>query len=264
MDLNIANKTALVTASGAGIGFSIAKRLAKENANVIIHGRSQTSVDAAIAQIKAELPQAKLQAFSGDLVTKAAAEQLFKQYPNIDILINNLGIYEPIAFENITDEDWLRIFEINVLSGIRLARFYFPKMLKKNWGRVIFISSEAGVDIPSEMIHYGMTKTAQLAVARGVASLTADTEVTVNSILVGPTRSRGVQGFIKKLAQDSGKSEEVVTQEFFKEMRQGSLLNRFINPDEVAATVAYFCSSLAAATNGAAIRSEGGLLHSIV
>lgn len=264
MNLNIDNKTALVTASTAGIGFAIAKRLAKENVNVIINGRSQTGVNDAIAKIKPESPHAKLHPFVGDLVEKSAAEQLFQQYPSIDILVNNLGIYEPIAFEKITDEDWLRIFQINVLSGVRLARFYFPKMLQEKWGRVIFISSESGVDIPTEMIHYGMTKTAQLAIARGMANLTAHTEVTVNSILVGPTRSRGVEEFIKKLAQDSGKSETLVEQEFFKEMRPGSLLNRFIDPDEVAATVAYFCSALAAATNGAALRSEGGLLHAII
>ena len=263
MDLKLTNKTALVSGSTAGIGLAIARVLAQEGASVIVNGRSQERVSAAMEQIKQTTADAKLQGVVTDLSTQTGAEKLFQELPEVDILVNNLGIYEIKAFADISDEDWVKIIEANVLSGVRLSRHYLPLMLKQNWGRIIFISSESGVSIPADMIHYGVTKTAQLALARGLAETTAGSEVTVNSVLPGPTRSEGVENFIQELAQSQGVDSNQVEQEFFKNIRPSSLLKRFALPEEVAALVAFVASPLSSATNGAALRVEGGVVRSI-
>ncbi len=263
MDLKLTNKTALVSGSTAGIGLAIAQSLAQEGASVVVNGRSQERVSAAVEQIKQTYADAKLQGVVADLSTQAGADKLFQQVPEVDILVNNLGIYEIKAFADISDEDWVKIIEANVLSGVRLSRHYLPLMLKQNWGRIIFISSESGVSIPAEMIHYGVTKTAQLALARGLAETTAGSEVTVNSVLPGPTRSEGVENFIQGMAQSQGVDSSQVEQEFFQSMRPSSLLKRFASPEEVAALVAFVASPLSSATNGAALRVEGGIVRSI-
>lgn len=261
MDLQLYDKLALVTGSTAGIGFAIAATLAKEGAKVIINGRSQSSVDAAIARLKAETG-AEAMGFAGDLSQAEVVTVLQHQYKSIDILINNLGIFEPKEFEQIPDEDWIRFFEVNVLSGVRLARLYLPSMKLKNWGRIIFISSESGVQIPAEMIHYGMTKSAQIAVARGIAESVAGTGITVNSILPGPTNSRGVGDFVEALAKTEGKTFEEFEKVFFEKVRPTSLIKRFATTEEVATFVAYIASPLASATTGAALRVDGGVIKS--
>ena len=260
MDLKLKDRTALISGSTAGIGYSIAESLAREGARVIVNGRTQPAVDKAVAQLKAA--GGKAEGFAGDLSTAAATEQLGKQFPDVEILVNNLGIFEPKAFEDIPDADWNRFFDINVLSGVRLSRLYLPGMKKRNWGRIVFISSESGVQIPSEMIHYGMTKTAQLAVSRGLAESLAGTGITVNCVLPGPTRSRGVVDFVDALAKEDGKSFEAFEEEFFEKVRPTSLIKRFATPEEVAAMVTYVCSPLASATTGAALRVDGGVLKS--
>jgi NAD(P)-dependent dehydrogenase (short-subunit alcohol dehydrogenase family) len=264
MDLQLKNKTALISGSTAGIGYAIAKRFAQECATVIVNGRTAERVDAAVKQIIAETGNKEVRGVVADFSKPDQIAQLISQVPDVDILINNVAIFEPKAFADITDEDWLRFYEINVLSGIRLSRAYFDKMLKKNWGRIIFISSESAIQIPEEMIHYGMTKTAQLAISRGLAELTKGTNVTVNSVLPGPTLSEGVGGFIDNLAKDQQKTKEQVEEDFFKTMRPTSIIQRFLTTDEVANTVVYLSSPLASATNGAAIRAEGGLLKGAV
>lgn len=264
MDLKLTGKKALVTGSTAGIGYAIAARFLAEGASVIINGRSEESVTQAVSDLRSTYPKADVSGVAADLAKVDEVNRLLSEVPEVDILINNTGIFEPKAFADIPDEDWFRFFEVNVLSGIRLSRHYFPNMLEKNWGRIIFISSESGVFIPDEMIHYGMTKTAQLAVSRGLAELTKGTAVTVNSILPGPTKSKGVGQFIEDLATSGGKSTKEVEQEFFKDMRPTSLIQRFASVEEVADTVVYYSSPLASATNGAAIRVEGGLVRSIL
>lgn len=261
MDLQLENKLVLVTGSTAGIGFAIAKTLAEEGANVIINGRLQPAVDEAIAKLS-QLNCGTIHGFAGDLACAAVADELVRQFPDVQILINNLGIFEAKAFEDIEDENWLRFFEINVLSGIRLARLYLPCMKRANWGRIIFISSESAVQIPTEMIHYGMTKTAQLAVSRGLAESVAGTGITVNSVLPGPTRSRGVIDFVASLSQAEHKSFNHFETEFFATARPTSLIKRFAEPEEVASLVAYIASPLASATTGAALRVDGGVIKS--
>jgi NAD(P)-dependent dehydrogenase (short-subunit alcohol dehydrogenase family) len=260
MNLQLENKLALVTGSTKGIGLAIATSLAREGARVILNGRSEKSVAAAAAGIGERVPGAKVETFSGDLSASAAAEALVKQFPRVDILVNNLGIFEPKPFAEIADEEWRRFFEVNVLSGVRLSRAYFGGMLRGNWGRIVFISSESGVQIPAEMIHYGMTKTAEIAVARGLAELCAGTGVTVNSVLPGPTRSAGVDEFVKQLS--GGKPFAEFEKEFFEKVRPTSLLKRFATTEEVANLVVYVCSPLSAATNGAALRVDGGVVKS--
>jgi NAD(P)-dependent dehydrogenase (short-subunit alcohol dehydrogenase family) len=264
MDLQLNNKTALVSGSTAGIGYAIAKQLAAEGAKVFVNGRTAARVDAAVAQIKADTGNRNVNGLLADFSKPDEITALIKQLPDVDILINNVAIFEPKAFADITDEDWLRFYELNVMSGVRLSRAYFDGMLKRNWGRIIFISSESAVHIPAEMIHYGMTKTAQLAISRGLAELTKGTNVTVNAVLPGPTLSEGAGGFVKQVARDQNKTEDEVKKEFFQTMRPTSLLQRFLTTDEVANMVVYLSSPLAAATNGAAIRAEGGLLKSAV
>jgi NAD(P)-dependent dehydrogenase (short-subunit alcohol dehydrogenase family) len=265
MDLGLSGKRALVTGSTAGIGLAIATTLAREGAKVIVNGRTQTRVDEAVAQVRQQAGAgADVRGVAIDLGTVAGAREAIAAVPEVDLLVNNLGIYQAKPFEQLTDDDWLRILEVNVLSGVRLARHYFPAMLKRNAGRVVFISSESGVQIPAEMIHYGVTKSAQIALARGMAELTAGTAVTVNSVLVGPTRSEGVEQFVAGLAKDQGLTAEQVEHEFFKTMRPTSLIKRFETPEEVAAVVAFLCGQAASAINGAAIRAEGGLLKGML
>lgn len=259
MDLGLQGKKALVTGSTGGIGFAIAKMLAQEGATVYVNGRTEERVKDALKQIHSDNAKAAV----GDLAHAEGVSTLLRMLPEVDILINNLGIYEVKAFDQITDEDWMRIFEVNVLSGIRLSRAYFSSMKAKNWGRIVFISSESGVNIPSEMIHYGVTKTAQLAVARGLSELTAGTAVTVNSVLPGPTFSEGVKDFISDMAKSQNKTMEQIEREFFLNVRPSSLIKRFATADEVAALVAFVCSVQAAAINGAALRVEGGVVRSI-
>jgi NAD(P)-dependent dehydrogenase (short-subunit alcohol dehydrogenase family) len=264
MDLKLTAHTALVSGSTAGIGLAIATTLAQEGATVIINGRTTQRVDSAIAQIKQIVTDAKLQGVVADLGTFAGASQLFEQVPEVDILVNNLGIYGSKAFEEISDDEWMKFLEVNVLSGVRLSRHYLPLMLKKNWGRIIFISSESAINIPAEMIHYGVTKTAQLALARGLAETTVGTNVTVNSVLPGPTRSEGVEDFIQGLALDQSITAEQVEKEFFEKIRPSSLIKRLATPEEVAALVAFVASPLSSATNGAALRVDGGVVRSII
>ncbi|MGX8882119.1 SDR family NAD(P)-dependent oxidoreductase [Methylovorus sp. SPW-M1] len=258
MDLKLNGKLALVTGSTAGIGYAIAATLAREGAKVIINGRTQSAVNKAIAEIKTST-NTEVLGFAGDLSTADGADALFKQYPNVEILVNNLGIFEPKPFEEIPDADWIRFFDVNVLSGIRLSRMYLPSMKQADWGRIIFISSESAIQIPAEMVHYGMTKTAQIAVARGLAETVAGTGITVNSVLPGPTKTRGVVDFVDALGQD-GQTFEEFEKEFFEKVRPTSLIKRFASPEEVASLVAYVASPLASATTGAALRVEGGVL----
>jgi len=261
MDLELKGKLALVSGSTAGIGFAIASALAREGAPVIVNGRTQAAVDRAVGQIRSETGGEAL-GFAGDLTLASAAEDLVQAWPGVEILVNNLGIFEPKPFEEIPDADWVRFFEANVLSGVRLARLYLPAMRRANWGRIIFISSESAVQIPAEMIHYGMTKTAQLAVSRGLAEAVAGTGITVNSVLPGPTRSRGVTDFVDALAKNQGVSFEAFEKEFFAKVRPTSLIKRFASPEEVASLVAYISSPLASATTGAAVRVDGGVVKS--
>lgn len=264
MDLQLKGKRALVSGSSAGIGFAIAKALADEGASVVVNGRSAVRTKVAAKTITDGGATSPVYPFVGDLTHDADVERLSAEVPEVDILVNNLGIYEPKPFEAITDEDWQRFFNTNVLSGIRLSRLYLPGMKGRNWGRIVFISSESAINIPVEMIHYGMTKTAQLAISRGLAETTAGTGVTVNCVLPGPTRSEGVGDFVSKMAHDKGVSPAKVEEEFFKTVRPSSLLKRFATPEEVASLVAYVCSPLASATNGAALRVDGGVVRSIV
>jgi NAD(P)-dependent dehydrogenase (short-subunit alcohol dehydrogenase family) len=261
MNLNLDNKLSLVTGSTAGIGYAIATSLAREGARVIVNGRSQESVDNAVAMIKSDTG-CNISGFAGDLGIDTTAEQLAEKFPDVEILVNNLGIFEPMEFENITDADWRRFFDVNVLSGVRLARLFLPGMRRRNWGRIIFISSESAVQIPAEMIHYGMTKTAQLAVSRGLAEAVAGTGITVNSILPGPTKSRGVSEFVGSLAKAEGKSFEAFEKKFFEKFRPTSLIKRFAKPEEVASLVTYIASPMASATTGAALRVDGGVVKS--
>jgi NAD(P)-dependent dehydrogenase (short-subunit alcohol dehydrogenase family) len=261
MDLQLDGKLALVSGSTAGIGSAIATALAREGARVIVNGRAQGSVDKAVAEMKAAT-KGDVQGFAGDLSQANVAEELARRFPSVEILVNNLGIFEPKPFDEIPDADWMRFFDVNVLSGVRLARLFLPGMKRANWGRIIFISSESGVQIPAEMIHYGMTKAAQIAVARGLAEAVAGTGITVNSILPGPTKSRGVDDFVETLAKSSGQSFAEFEKEFFKKVRPSSLIKRFATPEEVASLVAYVASPVASATTGAALRVDGGVVKS--
>lgn len=264
MNFQLENKLALVTGSTAGIGLAIAKALAAEGARVIVNGRTEARVAEAIASIRADVPTARLEGLGLDLSKADAATQATTRFPDMDVLVNNLGVYELKPFEQITDADWFAIIETNFLSGVRLSRHYLPRMKTAGWGRIIFISSESAANIPVEMIHYGVTKTMQVALARGLAETTAGTGVTVNSILAGPTRSEGVNKFVADMAKSKNTTVAAVESDFFRTARPGSLLQRFATTDEVAAMVAFIASTRSTATNGAALRVEGGVLRSIL
>jgi NAD(P)-dependent dehydrogenase (short-subunit alcohol dehydrogenase family) len=264
MDMKLKDKLAFVSGSTAGIGFAIAKALAAEGARVVVNGRSEERVQEAISAIRAAIPSARLEPLVADLGKADGAAEAVKRFPDVDILVNNVGVYGPKAFEKISDADWMSIIETNFMSGVRLSRHYLARMKEKNWGRIIFISSESAVNIPVEMIHYGVTKTMQVALARGLAETTAGTGVTVNSVLAGPTRSEGVEEFISNMAKDRKITPDVVEKEFFKNVRPSSLLQRFATTDEVAAMVAFVASPVSSATNGAALRAEGGVVRSIL
>ena len=264
MHIDLSSRTAIVSGSTAGIGLAIAQGLAGAGAHVVVNGRTQARVDEALATIRQALPQAKLTGVAADLGTAAGAAQLIAVMPEVDILVNNLGIFEPKPFFEIPDEDWQRFFEVNVLSGVRLARHYAQGMAQRGWGRIQFISSESGVQIPVEMVHYGMSKTAQLAVSRGLAETLAGTGVTVNAILPGPTRSEGVNEFIAKIAAGRGVPPEQVEREFIATERPSSLIKRLATVEEVASLSVYLASEQASATTGAAVRVDGGVVRSIV
>jgi len=263
MDLQISGKRALITGSTAGIGFAIARELAKEGAKVVLNGRRPQQVAEAVARLQQQVPEASVEGVAADLATAAGCDALVAACPQADILVNNLGIFDPVPFEDIPDADWQRFFDVNVMSGVRLSRHYLPQMKAANWGRIVFISSESGVNPPSEMVHYGMTKAAQLSISRGLAQTTTGTGVTVNAVLPGPTRSEGVGEFFGKLAAEQGISQDEMEQRFFAEGRPSSINKRLADPAEVAALVAYVCSARSSATNGAALRVDGGVISSM-
>jgi NAD(P)-dependent dehydrogenase (short-subunit alcohol dehydrogenase family) len=263
MKIDLSGKTALVTGSTSGIGHAIAKGLAAVGADVVVNGRTQAKVDAAVAAIAKAVPGSRVRGVAADVSTGAGCKSLAAALPEADILINNTGIFEPKEFFDIPDEDWSRFFETNVMSGVRLSRVYMPGMLKRNWGRIVFISSESALNIPKEMIHYGTTKTAQLAISRGLAEMTRGTAVTVNSVLPGPTMSEGVETFVKDLAKQNGQSVEEAAANFVKQHRPTSLLQRFAAVEEIANMVVYVSSKEASATNGAVLRAEGGIVQTI-
>lgn len=263
MKIDLSGKTALVTGSTSGIGHAIARGLAATGAEVVVNGRIQAKVDAAVAAISKAAPGTRVRGVAADVSTASGCKTLAAALPEVDILINNAGIFEPKGFFDISDDDWSRFFEVNVMSGVRLARTYLPGMLRHNWGRIVFISSESALNIPREMIHYGMTKTAQLAVSRGLAEMTRGTAVTVNSVLPGPTMSEGVEAFVKDLAKQNGQSVEEAASQFIRQFRPTSLLRRFASVEEIANMVVYVASKEASATNGAALRAEGGIVQTI-
>jgi len=263
MDLHLLGKRAVVSGSTAGIGFAIAQALAREGASVVVNGRDDARVEAAVLAVRAAAPRAEVRGVAADLASADGCAKLVRATPDVDVLVNNVGIFEPKAFGEVTDADWLRFFEVNVLSGVRLSRAYLPGMLARNWGRILFISSESALQIPSEMIHYGTTKTAQLAVARGLAETTRGTAVTVNAILPGPTKSEGVGAFVAALAAQQKKTFEQIEKEFFSHARPSSLLQRFLAPEEIAALVTFVASGAASGVNGAALRVDGGVVRAI-
>ena len=263
MNLDLIGKSVLVTGSTAGIGLAIATGFAREGARVIVNGRTEQRVSRALSWLREQAPQAEVVGLDADLGTAAGCERLCDSHRDVDILVNNVGIFEAKPFDEISDSDWLHFLEVNLLSGVRLSRHYLPPMLARGWGRILFISSESGLQIPIEMIHYGVTKTAQIALARGLAELTRGTAVTVNSILPGPTRSEGVSQFVQSLARQQGRRTADVEQEFFRTARPTSLLQRFATPEEVAALVVFVASERASAVNGAALRVDGGVVRAI-
>jgi NAD(P)-dependent dehydrogenase (short-subunit alcohol dehydrogenase family) len=263
MDLGIAGKRAFISGSTAGIGLATAKGLAAEGAHVIVNGRTEARVRAAVEAIRRAHPHATVDGVDADLGTAAGCAEVVERHPDVDILVNNVGIFDPKPFEEIPDEEWLQFFETNVLSGVRLSRHYARGMRERNWGRIVFVSSESALQIPTEMIHYGMTKTAQLAIARGLAETFAGTGVTVNSVLPGPTASEGVGEFVTRLAASRGVETAIVEREFFQTARPSSVIQRFSSPDEVASMIVYVCSARASATTGASLRVDGGVVRAI-
>ena len=262
MNLHIEEKIAFISGSSKGIGFATALGLAKEGAVVWVNGRSEISVNLAKVKIEQRVPNARVYSIVADLSTPEGCDKVIQNLPIVDILVNNVGIFEPKQFEDIPDEDWLRFFETNVMSGVRLSRHYLPIMKENNWGRILFVSSESALQIPQEMIHYGITKTAQIALARGLAESTKGTNVTVNSVLPGPSRSEGVETFVQQIADQQGITFEEMEKEFFDNIRPSSLIQRFAAPSEVANMLVYLCGCGASATNGAAVRVDGGVVKS--
>jgi NAD(P)-dependent dehydrogenase (short-subunit alcohol dehydrogenase family) len=263
MDLGLANKNVLVTGSTAGIGFAAATQFAREGAHVVINGRTKGRVDAAIARLRAEVPNAQVTGAAADVGRTAGTESLISQVPDVDVLVNNAGVFSPRAFEDISDTEWMTFFEVNVMSGIRLSRHYLGGMRNRNWGRILFVSSESALQTPVEMIHYGMTKTAQLAIARGLAEHVRGTNITVNSVLPGPTASEGVATFVKDLASHQKISTGEMEKQFFASARPSSLLQRFEKPEEIAAMIVYLASAQASGTTGASVRVDGGVVRTI-
>jgi NAD(P)-dependent dehydrogenase (short-subunit alcohol dehydrogenase family) len=263
MNLGLQGKVAVVSGSTAGIGFAIANTLAAEGAQVVVNGRTEARVTSAVERIRQNNKNANVRGTASDLGTAAGVESFVRQIPDADVLVNNLGIFEVKPFLEIPDADWLRFFEVNVLSGVRLTRQYLPGMLRKKWGRVIFVSSESAQQIPAEMVHYGMTKTAQVAIARGIAESIPSSGVTVNSILVGPTESEGVGDFLKSMANQQGITPAELEKQFFISGRPSSLLKRFETPEEIAAVVAFMAGTQAVAVNGSAVRADAGVVRSI-
>ncbi len=264
MDLDLSDRTAVVTGSTAGIGYAIARELASQGARVVLTGRTDSGVREAVARLGAEVEDDRIEGVAADLGTAAGADRLITAVPECDVLVNNVGVLEPKEFADIGDADWQRFFDVNVMSGVRATRHYLHGMLRRDWGRIVFIASESAIHIPAEMIHYGVTKSAQLGLARGVAELTAATNVTCNSVLPGPTWSRGVGDFIRHTAEDRGEDIETVEREFFQKARPTSLIQRFARVEEIASMVAYVCSPAASASNGAALRVDGGCVRTIV
>lgn len=264
MDLQLTGKTAFITGSTAGIGFAVAHSLAKEGVKVILNGRKQAGVDEAVERLKALVPMGAIEGIAADFLNKDSIDALLKELPTIDILVNNVGIYTSASFFETSDEDWFRQFEVNIMSGVRLSRHLLPQMLDANWGRIIFISSECATLVPTDLIAYSSTKTAVLAISRGLSQMTAGTNVTVNTIVPGSTLTEGAAQFLEGVAQKENKTKEQVETDFFKDVRTSSLLQRFATVEEVANTVAYFASPLASATNGAAIKTDGGSMGGIL
>jgi NAD(P)-dependent dehydrogenase (short-subunit alcohol dehydrogenase family) len=264
MDLGLSAKLALVTGSTAGIGFATAEALVREGARVVVNGRTAERVDAALAQLRKAVPYARVEGVAADVSTAEGCARVIAAHPEADVLVNNMGIFAPQRFEEISDAEWLRFFEANVMSGVRLSRHYLRGMRARNWGRIVFVSSESGVQIPQEMIHYGVTKTAQIAVARGLAESLTGTNVTVNSVLPGPTASEGVSRYLAEAAAASGKDAATLEREFFSTVRPSSILQRFATTAEVAALITYVCSAKASATTGAALRVDGGVVRAII
>ena len=264
MDLHLTGKKALITGSTAGIGLAIATQLCREGAHVIVNGRTSDRVDTAVSTIEDMNLPGEVSGVVCDFGVQDQIAQLLTDAGEVDILVNNVGIFEPRAFVDISDDEWYKLFEINVMSGVRLARHFFPGMIKRNWGRIVFIASESGVQIPEEMVHYGMTKSAQIAIANGLARATKKTGVTVNSILPGSTWSEGAENFIVAMARENNMSTKEFEAQFFRENRPGSLLQRFASTEEVANMVTYICSPLASATNGAALRVDGGTIPTML
>ncbi len=263
MDLKLRGKRALITGSTAGIGFAIARGLARERAEVIVNGRTEEKVAEAVRRITSEMGS-NATGIAADLSGAEGVNRLLERAGRIDILINNVGIFEPVPFVEISDQDWFRFFELNVMSGVRLSRALLPGMLRRNWGRIIFISSESGVQIPAEMVHYGVTKTAQLALSRGIAESVAGSGVTVNAVLPGPTRSDGVVDFLGKVAAEHNADQAAVEAEFLRTMRPSSLVRRFAEPEDVANLVVFLAGEGSSATTGAALRVDGGVVRSII
>lgn len=261
MNLDLKNKVALVTAASGGIGQEIARSLAAEGARVIVNGRTTASVEKAISEIRAGVPEADLVALAADNGTAEGCERTIRELPDVDILVNNLGIYEAVGFFEESDEAWQRLFEVNIMSGVRLARHYLAGMLERGEGRVVFISSESGVSPAPEMAHYSATKTMQLGISRSLAELTKGTKVTVNSVLPGPTRTESVEKFMQSVFPDL--SQEEAERKFMAENRPTSLVSRLINPQEIGDIVTFICSARAAVINGSCIRAEGGLVRSV-
>jgi NAD(P)-dependent dehydrogenase (short-subunit alcohol dehydrogenase family) len=263
MKIDLTNRRAVITGSTSGIGFAIAHGLAESGAAIVVNGRYQASVDAATRRLAQSVPRARIEGIAADLSRPDGVAAFVQRARETDILVNNIGIFEPKAFAAISEDEWQRFFDTNVMSGVRLSRHYLPAMLRAGWGRIVFISSESAINIPAEMVHYGMTKTAQLAVSRGIAESVAGSGVTVNAVLPGPTRSDGVVQFFAKLAQEQGVSEAEMEREFIAKNRPSSLIRRLASVEEVASMVVYVCSPQASATTGAALRVDGGVVRSI-